>query len=142
MADARPPRKPSFVLLVDADAESRDMYAEFLRHASWRVDTAADGASALAKVIGEHPDVIVSELRLPSISGYELIRILQADPATRAIPIVVVTGDAFATDVDRARGCGASLVLTKPCVPETLRESLQAVLDAVRSGAHPGTAHA
>ncbi len=107
-------------LLVDRDADTRRMYRECLNIGHWSVDEAADGREALAKAIAVHPDLLVTETRLLGMNGYDLCAVLRRDPATRTIPIVVVTGDAFEKDVERARRAGADTVLIKPCLPETL----------------------
>ena len=119
-------------LLVDRDADTRHMYAEFLRQSACEIDEAEDGREALAKAIARHPDVIVTETRLSGISGIDLCRLLRTDPATSDIPIVVVTGDAFEADRARAQHAGADAVLVKPCLPERLAVELQAVLSHVR----------
>jgi CheY-like chemotaxis protein len=112
-------------LLVDRDSDTRRMYAEYLRFGAWSVNEAADGRDALAKAIADRPDVIVTESRLPGINGFDLCSILKRDASTRAIPIVMVTGDAFAADLQRARSSGADVVLVKPCLPETLAGEMQ-----------------
>src|SRR5262245_56438403 len=61
--------RPVAVLLADRDDDTREMYAEFLRRSGWEVDEAHDGREALAKVIINHPDVVVTAIRLPGISG-------------------------------------------------------------------------
>jgi CheY-like chemotaxis protein len=107
-------------LLVDRDPDTRRMYREYLTIGAWAVDEASDGREALAKAIATHPNVVVTETRLPGMSGYDLCAILRRDSATREIPILVVTGDAFESDVARAQRAGADAVLIKPCLPETL----------------------
>ena len=111
---------PASALLVDRDPDTRRMYAEYLKLAGCTVEEAEDGREALAKAISHHPDVVITETRLPGINGYDLCRLLHADETTRAIPIVFVTADAFVQDVDRARAAGADAVLVKPCLPERL----------------------
>ncbi len=103
------------------------MYADSLRGCC-DVDEAEDGREALAKVFARHPDVIVTETRLPGINGFDLCRLLRRDAQTRDIPIVVVTGDVFDADVSRARNAGADTVLTKPCLPEQLAAEIRRVL--------------
>jgi CheY-like chemotaxis protein len=98
-------------LLVDRDSDTRKMYAEYLRLSSCVIEEAEDGREALAKAISHLPDVIITETRLPGISGFDLCTLLRQDEATCAIPIVVVTGDAFDTDVRRAQMAGADAVL-------------------------------
>jgi CheY-like chemotaxis protein len=120
---------PLLALLVDRDEDTRHLYAEYLKLGAWRVEEAGDGREALAKAIASHPDVIVTETRLPGINGYDLCDLLRRDSSTGGIPIVVVTADAFANDLVRARAAGADAVLTKPCLPEALAGELRRVLD-------------
>jgi CheY-like chemotaxis protein len=116
-------------LLVDRDDDTRKMYAEYLAHSNCLIEEAEDGREALAKAITRQPDVIVTETRLPGIDGFELCALLRRDHATRAIPIVVVTGDAFEGDVKRAQHAGADAVLIKPCLPEALLAEIHRVLE-------------
>jgi two-component system, chemotaxis family, response regulator PixH len=114
-------------LLADRDADTRLMYAEYLRQLTYEIDEAEDGREALAKAISRHPTVIVTETRLPGMSGYELCRLLRNDPVTILIPIIVVTGDAFPSDVTCAEAAGADAVLVKPCLPERLAAEMRRV---------------
>jgi len=116
------------------------MYAEYLRLSSaWLVEEAADGREALAKAISQRPAVVVTETRLPGMSGFDLCQLLRADTTTAGISIVVVTGDALEADIRRARMSGADTVLVKPCLPERLYAEIQRV---VEDGAEPGDGHA
>lgn len=119
---------PLRALLVDRDADTRHMYAEFLQLGDCEIEEAEDGREALAKALTRSPDVVVTETRLLGISGFDLCRILREDSITREIPIIVVTGDAFERDVERARSVGADSVLTKPCLPATLASEVRRVL--------------
>ena len=116
-------------LLVDRDQDTRHMYAEFLKLGHWRVDEASDGREALAKAIALRPDVIITETRLPGIDGVTLCDLLRRDVATNMIPVVFVTGDAYAADLQRATAAGADLVLTKPCLPDELLTKLQQLFE-------------
>ena len=116
-------------LLVDRDIDTRQMYAEYLRLSVCNIDEAEDGREALAKAITGHPDIVVTETRLPGISGFDLCRLLREDALTRTIPIVFVTGDAFDADVKRAAAAGADAVLVKPCLPEHLAGEIRRLLD-------------
>src|SRR5438034_3312252 len=81
-------------LLVDRDPDTRKMYAEYLRLSTpCDIDEAEDGREALAKAMTRHPDVIVTETRLPGINGFDLCTLLRRDTSTSAIPIIFVTGD-------------------------------------------------
>jgi CheY-like chemotaxis protein len=117
------------VLLVDGDADTRAMYAEYLRLSAWTVDQAENGAEALAKAIAVRPDIIITETRLPAIDGYDLCTLLRRDPSTRATPIVVVTGDGLEADLRRAKNAGANVVLVKPCLPERLLSEVARLRD-------------
>jgi two-component system, cell cycle response regulator DivK len=116
-------------LLIDRDADTRHMYAEFLHGTTCEIDEAEDGREGLAKALTRHPDIIVTETRLPGISGFDLCRLIREDTLTHDIPIVVVTADAFEADVTRARAAGADAVLTKPCLPDQLASAIQRVLN-------------
>src|SRR5437667_11853901 len=83
-------------LLVDSDDDTREMYAEYMRLASYDVEQATDGRQALAIAVSRRPNVVVTETQLPGIDGFNLCRLLRADQATSATPIVVVTGTSSA----------------------------------------------
>jgi len=123
-----PARAVTRALLVDRDADTRLLYGDYLKQSSYEIEEAEDGREALAKALTHLPDIIVTETRLPGISGYELCRLLREDALTRWIPIVVVTADAFETAISRAHHSGADAVLVKPCLPERLAEELARVL--------------
>jgi len=120
---------PPLTLLVDRDADTRKMYAEFLLLSQCRIEEAEDGREALAKAISRHPDVIITETRLPGINGFELCALLRTDALTREIPLIVVTGDGFENDVKRAKLAGADTVLVKPCLPQTLLTEMHRLLE-------------
>lgn len=125
------------VLIVDDDADTRSLYAAYLRDRVCEIDEAEDGREALAKALTRLPDVVVTETRLPGIGGFELCRLLRSDSTTRHTAIVFVTGDAYDKDVACARSAGADAVLTKPCLPETLEAEIQRVLARARRAAAP-----
>ena len=124
---------PIVALLVDRDQDTRHMYAEFLKLGNWRVDEASDGREALAKAIALHPDIIITETRLPGIDGITLCALLRRDVATNAIPVIFVTGDAYPADIERAIAAGGDMVLTKPCLPEHLLTRVHDVMDKSRN---------
>src|SRR5690242_3653788 len=98
---------PQLALLADRDGDTRLMYAEFLRRVPYRIDEAEDGYEALAKAITHEPSIIVTETRLPGLSGLELCRQLRSNPFTTAIPIVFLTGDALEHERRLAESAGA-----------------------------------
>ena len=120
------------VLLVDQDDDNRAMYGQYMKAANWIVDEAVDGRDALAKALALRPELIVTEIRLPGIDGFELCKLLRRDFATRGIPIVVVTGDAYPRDLKLALNAGATSVLLKPCLPEAVLAEAVRLLEATR----------
>lgn len=105
------------------------MYAEYLDYAGMRAETAADGRQAVRRALRAHPDAIVMDLAMPVLDGWEATRLLHADPRTKDIPIVVLTGNTHPEQKRRAEECGAMMVLTKPCPPSELLSVLRSVID-------------
>jgi len=118
----------ALALLVDRDPDTRRLYGDYLRLAArFDIDEADDGRQALARAIARPPAIVVTETRLPGISGFDLCTELRRDSVTSAIPVIFVTGDVLETDVRRARRAGADAVLTKPCLPEVLLGEIRRV---------------
>ena len=140
--------RPVAALLVDRDDDTRAMYREYLRSAGVEVAEAQDGRTALAKALATRPDVIVTAIRLPGISGLDLCKVLRRDPVTASVPVLFVTGDYTDTDIKKALAAGASRVLVKPCLPDRLlREITQLIAQERSAGGSPamvstGTEHA
>jgi CheY-like chemotaxis protein len=135
MKDAHGIRGEPSVLVVDDYADSRQMYAELLAYAGYRVAEARDGAEAIAMAHRILPDLIVMDLSLPVIDGWEATRRLKADERTRLIPVLALTGHApegLAGHSEAARDAGCDAFLAKPCSPETLLEVIQEMLLAPR----------
>jgi two-component system cell cycle response regulator DivK len=126
------PRPLPLALVADADSGSREMYVECMKLANWMVLEATDGPNALAVALSRRPDVIIADTHLPGISGYDLCELLRHDLATRATPIVLVTSDAMAREMERARASGATSVMLKPCLPDTLVTEAFRLLESAR----------
>ena len=102
------------------------MYANWLTDAGFHVDQAHNGLQALERAFDARPDVVVTDLNIPGIDGFELTRRLKQDPRTHDIPVLAVTGyAAFASDPGRARRAGCDAVLPKPCSPEDLESTIR-----------------
>ena len=129
-----PPVAP-LVLLVDDYADAREMYGFYLARRGYRIEEAADGHEALAKALGLAPDIILMDLSLPGIDGWELARILKGDLRTAAIPIIALTAHALNGEQERALDAGCDAFVTKPCLPQMLAAELERVLQiaSVRS---------
>ena len=117
------------VLLVEDDLDGRRMYADWLSDAGFRVDQAHNGFQALERAFDSRPDVVVTDLNIPGIDGFELTRRLKQDARTRDVPVLAVTGyAAFALDPERARRAGCDGVLAKPCSPEDLEAAIRGLI--------------
>ena len=118
----------ALVLVVDDSADALDMYGHYLEVSGYRVMTAGNGEEALAAAQAEWPAVIVMDLAMPVMDGWEAIRRLRADPLTAEIPIVALSAYAFGDAPVRAREAGADLCLSKPCVPAQVARVVRAML--------------
>jgi CheY-like chemotaxis protein len=118
------------VLVVDDYQDAREMYAEYLEFSGFRVAEASNGAEALDKAFALLPDVILMDLSLPVIDGWEATRRLKSDDRTKAIPVVALTGHALAGEAtgDQEVKCDAFVI--KPCLPDTLVAEVKKVLAA------------
>lgn len=109
----------------------RRLYDRYFQFRGLRVATAANGPSALEALAAERPDVLVVDLAMPEMTGWELIRRMRTDAETRRIPIVALSGLGAA---ESALAAGADIYIDKPCGPEEL---LRAVLSLLRRSAMP-----
>jgi two-component system, cell cycle response regulator DivK len=122
-------KESPLVMLVDDLHDARDMYATHLRSAGFRVVEATDGEHALLKVIALMPDVVVMDLAMPVLDGWEATHRLKTHPRTRHIAIVALTGHDTPRDLRRAEHAGADVVLLKPCAPDALEVVIDRLLD-------------
>ncbi|HZI10225.1 MAG TPA: response regulator [Myxococcus sp.] len=120
--------RPKRVLVVDDYEDNRDMYSMYLSLQGFEVDTAENGAEALARVQASAPDVILMDLSLPVMSGWDAILALKANPDTGAIPVIALTGHAMASHIARAREVGADDFAAKPCVPQDVEQKIRDLL--------------
>jgi CheY-like chemotaxis protein len=121
---------PPLVLIVDDVDHGREICAEYLEFRGFRVATAADGQEALDKAFALIPDVILMDLSLPVIDGWEATRQLKKDERTREIPVIALTAHALASAHDRAMAAGCDSVVTKPCLPRDLEAEVRRQLGA------------
>ena len=102
------------ILLVEDNEMNRDMLSRRLRRKGYEVYTAVDGAEGLATSRSAQPDLILLDMRLPEIDGWEVTRRLKADEATRSIPIIALTAHAMEGDREKAIEAGCDDYDTKP----------------------------
>lgn len=121
------------VLLVEDDRDGRIVLAQWLELTGFRVEQVHNGLQALERARDLVPDVILTDLNIPGIDGYELTRRLKSDPRTAAIPILAVTGYApFTQDPSRADRAGCDVILPKPCDPDDLARTLKTLITEAR----------
>ena len=136
------------VLLVDDYPDAREMYSEYLQYSGFDVVEAGNGMEALQRAVESEPDIILMDLSLPVMDGWEATRRLKADPRTAQIPVVALTGHALAGISEGAKKAGCDAFVTKPCLPDELVKEIRKVLDrgsnsaarrSRRSGKHEKT---
>jgi PleD family two-component response regulator len=108
--EARPPR----VLIADDNPQGAELMEAYLGDAGYELRTAADGEQTLQQVAAWQPDVILLDIMMPRLSGFEVCKRLRADPATRDIGVLMVTALDQPSDVERAIEAGTDEFITKP----------------------------
>ena len=128
--------KKPVVLLVDDYPDAREMYAEYLEFSGFDIVQAGNGVEAIERAHDSHPDVILMDLSLPVMDGWEATRRLKADETTKDIPVLAVTGHALTGVSNDAKKAGCDGFITKPCLPEDLVTEIRKVLGVTRSASH------
>ena len=123
---------PPLILVVDDYQDAREMYAEYLQFSGFRVAEARNGNEAVTQAFELKPDLILMDLSLPGMDGWEATRLLKADDRTRHIPIVALTGHALAAASEGAKKAGCDAFVTKPCLPDDLVVEVRRMLGTVR----------
>jgi two-component system cell cycle response regulator DivK len=108
------------VLVVEDQEDNRAILRDLLAHAGYEVVEVGDGAQALPAATAHRPDVILMDIQLPILDGYEATRRIKADPALKHIPIIVITSYALSGDETQARAAGCDAYVAKPFSPRAL----------------------
>jgi CheY-like chemotaxis protein len=128
-------REQPLVLVVEDYQDAREMYAAYLQFSGFDVAEAGNGIEAIEKTIELLPDIVLMDLALPRMDGWEATRRLKNDERTRHILIVALTGHALAGHAEGARDAGCDAFVTKPCLPDALVAEINRLLDAHRANA-------
>jgi two-component system, cell cycle response regulator DivK len=123
------------VLVVDDFQDNREMYAEYLAFSGFRVIQAANGKEALDQAFANQPDIIIMDLSLPVMDGWEATRRLKADRRTKSIPVVALTGHAMQGHSKGAMEAGCDAFVAKPCLPDQLVAEIRKMLSSPRVNA-------
>lgn len=116
------------VIVVDDFDDGRELVAELLELSGYDTAQARDGVEALELVSRLEPDLMVLDLALPRLDGFQVAALVRRDPRRRGVPIVAVTGHATRDVLDRALAAGCDRALCKPCEPELLLESVRELI--------------
>jgi CheY-like chemotaxis protein len=122
--------RSALILVADDNVDARDIYATYLEFSGFRVATAVDGREVLHKARELHPDVILLDLSMPGMDGWQAAKALRADSTTSDIIIVALTGHAMKGSDRIAYEAGCDRYLIKPCLPEDAVATVRDVLAA------------
>jgi two-component system cell cycle response regulator DivK len=116
------------ILVVEDQEDNRQILRDLLASADYQMDEAGNGQEALDAVARQRPDLILMDIQLPIMDGYEATRRIKANPAYKDIPIIVVTSYALSGDEGKAREAGCDAYVTKPYSPRALLAKIREYL--------------
>jgi two-component system, cell cycle response regulator DivK len=116
------------ILVVEDQEDNRQILRDLLANAGFDMIEAEDGVQAIVAASKHRPDLILMDIQLPMVDGYEATRRIKADPALSAIPIIVVTSYALSGDEDKAREAGCDAYVAKPYSPRALLAKIREYL--------------
>ena len=122
-------REQPLVLVVEDYQDAREMYAAYLQFSGFEVAEATNGVEAIEKAQRLMPDIVLMDLALPRMDGWEATRRLKSDERTKRIPVVALTGHALAGHAEGARQAGCDAFVTKPCLPDALVAEIRRLLE-------------
>ena len=125
------------VLVVEDEPDIRELLVDILEDAGYEVSQAMDGGTALEKVRDYPPDIILLDVSMPVMDGFQVLERLQKEPATRSIPVIMVTAKGHQQDVIKARTGGAWGYVTKPWEAEEIESKVAAAETVVRQRRRP-----
>jgi CheY-like chemotaxis protein len=120
-------RRVPLVLVVEDHDDTRDMYVAFLS-SSFQVMDAGDAEQALAAIAARRPDLIITDLSLPGMDGFELIARVRRERATADIPVICLSGYGGQAHEEEARVAGCDRILQKPCALDVLQQTVEELL--------------
>ena len=118
------------VLIVDDSEFVRNYHSAILRDASFQVITAGDGMEALERLFTNHCDLVLTDINMQRMDGYEFIRRVRAEKQFQQLPIIIISTENQPKDRKKGFEAGANLYIVKPCSPEVMLETLKMVMTA------------
>jgi CheY-like chemotaxis protein len=125
------------LLLVEDNEDNRIIYSTVLRHLGYEVVEALDGVEAVALARSRLPDLILMDISIPEMDGWEATRVLRADATTTHIPIIALTAHALPDDRERAQAVGFTAYLAKPIEPRAVVAEVQRWIGKGKAAADP-----
>jgi len=118
------------VLIVDDSEFVRNYHSYILEQANFQVITAVDGSDGLEKLYSNSFDLILSDVNMSNMDGYEFIRRVRADNKYKSLPIIIVSTESEGRDKTKGFDAGANLFIVKPCSPEMMVENIRMILSS------------
>jgi len=125
------------ILIIDDDTGFRDLLRIHLSAAGYQVEVAEDGVTGGRALLEHPPDLIVSDVNMPFLDGFELLSLMGAEESTRSVPVILLSGRSDGDTMAKAVELGAADFLTKPVTRDQLLESIKACLDRSRGRTKP-----
>ena len=125
------------ILIIDDDVGFRDLLRIHLSAAGYQVQVAEDGVTGGRALLANTPDLVVSDLNMPFLDGFELLSLLRSDAETANIPVILLSGRSDGDTMAKAVELGAADFLTKPVTRDQLLESIEACLSRTRARSTP-----
>lgn len=116
------------ILIADDNRQIRLLVSVALRSGGYQLIEAEDGEAALETAVSERPDLVLLDVTMPKLDGFEVLHFLRKRPETTGVPVIMLTTAAQEADIERGRQEGAQDYVTKPFEPAVLRETVQRVL--------------
>lgn len=112
------------ILIIEDNEDNRAIYATYLQHIGYEVIEAEDALEGFDLAVLQHPDIILLDIGLPNIDGWQICRWLKANPTTQHIPVIAVSAHAFPDDVQKGLEAGFNEYISKPADPVRIGEAV------------------
>ena len=129
-----PDDRKTRILIIDDDIGFRDLLRIHLTAAGYQVQVAEDGVTGGRALLAQTPDLIVSDVNMPFLDGFELLSLMRSDASTASIPVILLSGRSDGDTMAKAVDLGAADFLTKPVTRDQLLESVEACLARAQKG--------